>query len=369
MSLETHICKTRDGRSLKIGGQIGSGTTCSVREGRLEGSPVAVKILIPSLIGTTSMERFLRESELLCRLSHPNIVRGICTGEITFSKRGTQGRTVRSCPYLVMERLSGQTLEEMMKAGTSAVSPLEPARAFSVAAGVARALDYLHADGRVSAHRDVKPENIMLTSDGTPKLIDIGIAKTRMVVSDDLKTRMAGTVRYMSPEQIADSSRVDVRSDIYSLGIVLTEMLGATTRDDPRRGLERRFSGTPPHLTPKRSKSLGLSETQALRVNQLLARMCAYEPHDRYQSAGKLARDLDALSSWLDGTGNAVKPARRLGSSRRRRVRIVLIACAAVLGILVVAIPFGGISENNDDTPRPPSGTDIILSRPANDDD
>ncbi len=285
-------------RPLLLQEEIGCGSSCSVRQGIYEGSKVAVKILRPELLGTSSMERFLRESHLLCRISHPNIVYGIATGTLkTNSSIKTNKSNLLDLPLLVMEFINGPSLDALLhNAPNSATNPrLKLDEALKITAGIASALDYLHRDGTVTAHRDIKPANIMITKDGTAKLIDLGIAKTRLVINAELATKLAGTTRYMPPEQLTDSSRVDIRSDIYALGIVFSEMLGINRRADPRFEMAKRLIGEVPQLDHTDARQHRLSKKQMQTINQILSKMCAFEPHNRYQSAAKLAEQLRGL--------------------------------------------------------------------------
>lgn len=173
----------------------------------LIGRPVAIKTVEAAHFDfePEARERFLREARAAGRLSHPNIV--------TIFDAGTEGEDA----YIVMELIAGRTLGEMIAAGNRFP-------AFTVAdigAQIAEALDYAHTHGVV--HRDVKPANIMLTSGGLVKITDFGVAR----LEDASRTRVGtvlGSPRYMSPEQVK-GHQVDGRSDIYSLGVLLYELV------------------------------------------------------------------------------------------------------------------------------------------------
>lgn len=335
-----------------VGNRIGEGSASCVFAGSMlstsgetdtsdgTGGKVAVKVLRPELLGTPVQERFLREAELLCRMSHPNLVRGIGLGTtLSASSECAQhivnrpGADSQSAwpgtelaaggavelPFMVMELVEGPSLSDLMRSGQQ----IETRDALGIAMGVVSALGYLHLDGRVVAHRDIKPSNILLAADGTPKLMDLGVAKVQMVAERGLETRLAGTIRYMAPEQIADSTRADIRSDIYSLGIVLYELLGGKLPEDERELVSQRMSGWVPELgkqdlgngsqatskgpfpnagsahSLERSSSAGIGT-----IDRILGRMCAYEPYDRYQTPQDLVSDLrETLRS--DEAGNA----------------------------------------------------------------
>ena len=168
--------------------------------------PVAVKLLHAHLASDeTFLERFRREAVAAAGLAHRNVIS-------TFDTGNDQGHA-----FIVMELVVGQTLAAALTAG-----PLPPALAIRIAAEVADALEYAHRAGMV--HRDVKPANILLFDDGRVKVSDFGIAKA-MAGGDLTQTgTMLGTTKYVSPEQV-EGKALDGRSDVYSLGVVLYEML------------------------------------------------------------------------------------------------------------------------------------------------
>lgn len=178
----------------------------------------AVKILNPVLVQAdpSFVERFIREAELAMKVRHPNFV--------TVLEAGQDPET--GLCYLVMEYLPGGTLRAVLDASPNGFCWTAVA---SVATDVTRALVCLEANGLV--HRDVKPENVLLTRDGQAKLADLGAVRFSHpgARNDDLqKTRaeaVVGTPAYMAPEQMLDSHAVDIRSDLYSLGIMMHEMI------------------------------------------------------------------------------------------------------------------------------------------------
>ncbi len=183
---------------------------------------VAIKILRPEFTkDAVFIESFRRESQMAAGLSHPNIVNIYDVG-----KEG-------NINYIVMELMEGKTLAEVIKAEGA----LDPQRAAGIARQVASALSAAHSHHLI--HRDVKPHNIMLTADGTAKITDFGIAKavTGETLVGDQKETVMGSVHYFSPEQ-ARGGYVDERSDIYSLGIVLYEMLTGKVPFDGETAVE-----------------------------------------------------------------------------------------------------------------------------------
>src|SRR5579863_6277704 len=175
---------------------------------RLLDRPVALKVLFPELsVDRAFVERFRREAQAAANLSHPNIVPVFDWGE--------DGGTY----YIVMEYIDGQPLSQALKAG----GPMPAGRVAQIGARVADALAYAHRHGVV--HRDVKPGNVLLTNDEQVKVTDFGIA--RAVNTEESLTQtgaVMGTATYFSPEQ-AEGMGVDSRSDIYSLGVVIFEMV------------------------------------------------------------------------------------------------------------------------------------------------
>ena len=174
---------------------------------------VAVKIMRSELArDATFYERFRREAQNSAVLTHPSIVRVFDTGE-----EQVDGATI---PYIVMELVEGRTLRDIVRADDE----VEPKLALAIMADACGALDFSHRKGIV--HRDVKPANIMVTSDGAVKVMDFGIARAISEYTSTLTETSAvlGTAQYLSPEQ-AQGLQVDGRSDVYSAGCVLYELL------------------------------------------------------------------------------------------------------------------------------------------------
>ncbi len=272
---------------------------------------VALKVLRPELAVTLGPERFLREILLAAGLAHPHILPLYDSGD-------ADGHL-----FYVMPFVTGESLRDRLERDEQ----LPVAEALTIAREVADALDYAHRAGIV--HRDIKPENILLQS-GHAVVSDFGIARAisaagaRRVTATGMTV---GTPDYMSPEQQAGSVPVDGRSDIYSLGCVLFEMLG----------------GRPPvGVTPPEGPSAGpaqprdrLAELATLRpsippeVASVVGQMLAVLPQDRFQTAAEL---VDALAA---PTG--VWTPRSVSARRRRRWGAgIAVALLAALGILVV---------------------------------
>lgn len=185
-------------------GEGGMGIVYRARDVTLD-REIAVKVIRPAALGAHATERFIREAKACSRIAHPNIVTVYAAGE----DEGTA--------YLAMELLHGETMRAIIEKG-----PVPWETAVRWIAGILDALSRLHGDGIV--HRDLKPENIIVTGDGAAKLTDFGIARLTTSETITVDGATIGTVRYMSPEQV-QGKRVDARSDLFSMGSVLYELL------------------------------------------------------------------------------------------------------------------------------------------------
>jgi serine/threonine protein kinase len=190
--------------------EIGKGGNARIYLARdPEGRQVALKILHPELLVSVAADRFLREIRLTSQLNHPHIARLLDSGEREW------------LVYYVMTYVEGPTLREHL----ARVSRMDIGETIRLAGDLLDALEHAHAHGIV--HRDVKPDNVVLTAQGAV-LLDFGIARAVAASGSDRLTRSGiavGTSTYMSPEQITALKEIDLRSDIYSLGVVLFECL------------------------------------------------------------------------------------------------------------------------------------------------
>ena len=213
--------------------------------------------------------RFYQEAKAAGGLNHPNIV--------TVYDIGKTGNLA----YMAMELLDGAELRSLMRPGT----PLGPARAVEIAAQVSEGLAYAHQHGVV--HRDVKPANIMILKNATAKITDFGIARMRQSEVHTQTGVVLGSPRYMSPEQVA-GKRAEPRSDIFSLGVILYEMLTgkpAFTGEDVTSVMYQILNVMPPAPST-------VNPAVPAVLDFIIAKALAKKTEDRYQSAGELARDL-----------------------------------------------------------------------------
>ena len=253
-------------------GQGGMATVYVARDVK-HGREVAVKVLRPDLSAALGTERFLREIQIAARLQHPHIVLLIDSGEAA------------GLLYYVMPFINGESL----RARLEREGRLAPEAALAIAREVGDALDYANRHGVV--HRDIKPENILL-ADGHAVVADFGVAKALSEASDKSLTRTGypvGTVGYMSPEQAAGFTDLNERSDVFSLGCVIYEMLvgrvpGMWPSDDASRVL--RFLEAPPEHRAVLDQLPGA-------VEQALVRALALRPERRLESSRAL---IDAIT-------------------------------------------------------------------------
>src|SRR5713226_7102790 len=235
-----------------------------------DGAIVALKILREQYASDVEfVERFQREAKAISELVHPHMVRVFDSGR--------DG----AVHYIAMEYVAGANLKEYIRRE----GRLAPDRALQIAAQVCEALEFAHSHGIV--HRDIKPQNILLTSDGQVKVTDFGIARALSSVTITHTGTVLGSVQYLSPQQ-ARGGAVSRSADVYALGVVLFEMVTG----------ELPFDGDTPiaialahiHKTPPAPSSLvsGLPD----RVEGIILRAMMKSPTDRYRSAGEMRGDL-----------------------------------------------------------------------------
>jgi len=285
---------TRLGR-YRITDRIGAGGMGAVYKAIDErtGHTVALKVLPPKLAASPELvESFLTEAGHTIKLSHPNIVQGLDAG------------CVDGYYYFAMEFIDGVTAGELMKER----GPLPENEVVPVAASIAMALQ--HADEHGLVHGDVKPENIMITSDGKVKLADLGVARSVEAAPDG---PALGTPYYISPEQARSGKAVDIRSDIYSLGATLFHLLAGKPPylgPTPRVVIAKHIQ----HKTPDiRDRTPGVSKG----LSQIIKRMMAKDPRGRYQDPSEILRDFQRLQDGKPIVGGAQRISRRSGRAHR----------------------------------------------------
>jgi eukaryotic-like serine/threonine-protein kinase len=273
--------------------------------------PVALKVLHPELAASLGPERFLREIKLAARLQHPHILTVHDSGE-------TAGQLWFTMPFV-----EGESLRDRLRREPQL--PVEVA--VRIATDAARALQYAHEHGVI--HRDIKPENLLLTKDGSTLVADFGIA--RALMADDVRLTetglSVGTPTYMSPEQAAGDRHLDARTDVYSLGTVLYEMLAGEppfTGPTAQAVIAKRLVSEVPRVRRARPS---VPESVEDAVTRALAPVAA----DRFASAAEFARALQPTTTTplapTTGRSSAAE-----GSARGRRP---VAAMALGLGILI----------------------------------
>ncbi|WP_127841157.1 Stk1 family PASTA domain-containing Ser/Thr kinase [Actinomyces wuliandei] len=249
---------------------------------------VAIKLLRSDIAGDpTFQERFRREAQSAAALNHPAVVAVYDSGEEELPQ---SSGAVRLVPYIVMEYVEGHSVRELLSEG-EAVPITE---AVEIVTGVLDALEYSHRTGIV--HRDIKPGNIMLTSTGSVKVMDFGIARA---IEDSASTvtqthTVVGTAQYLSPEQARGES-VDARSDLYSTGCLLYELL---TGQPPFQG-DSAVAIAYQHVReiPRRPSALAADVPESL--DRVILKSLAKSREDRYQDAAHMRADLQAAAQGL----------------------------------------------------------------------
>jgi eukaryotic-like serine/threonine-protein kinase len=273
------------GGRYQLGAIIGRGGMADVIEAndiRL-GRKVAIKLMRRELASDPLfLARFRREAQAAAGLNHPTIVAVYDSGEDVVGS----GTEAASLPYIVMELVEGQTVRDILRSGTGFTAE----RALQVARDVLTALDYSHRNGIV--HRDIKPANIMITKGGAIKVMDFGIARA---MSDSGNTLTAsqtvmGTAQYLSPEQ-ARGAEADARSDIYSLGCLLYEML---TGKPPFTG-ESAVAIAYQHVSGLVISPSEINADLNPNIDALVQMALAKDAAERYQTAAEMRSDIDRV--------------------------------------------------------------------------
>jgi eukaryotic-like serine/threonine-protein kinase len=320
----------------RLESKLGSGgmSTVYLAQDQVLDRPVAIKLLHREISEEADqLERFRREARAAARLSHPNLVGVIDAGE-------DEGR-----PYIVFEYVEGQTLKRRIQeeGGLS----VDEAVAYAIEIG--RGLTAAHA--RKLVHRDVKPQNVLIDPDGRAKVTDFGIARSLESEGMTATGRVLGTTDYVSPEQ-AMGEVVDERSDVYSLGVVLYEMLTGEVpyRAETQVGVAMKHVNDPmPDVQAKRPEV-------SAAVASVVDRATTKDQRDRYHTVAEMVRDLENTleieAARRGGTsGEATSVLDSVPSSRRRMRRggpsRLGIAMGLIgIGLIAAALVFGGKELN-----------------------
>jgi len=275
--------------------------------------PVAVKVLRPDFAASLGTERFLREITLAAKLEHPHILAIHDSGEAD------------GLLYYVMPYVEGESLRQRLEREKQ----LSVDEALQISREVADALSCAHSRGVI--HRDIKPENILLQS-GHAVVADFGIARAVTAAGGAKLTETGlaiGTPAYMSPEQAAGSADLDGRSDLYSLGCVLFEMLSGETPytgPTPQAILAKKLNEPLPHISVVR-------KTVPAEMEVALTRALARVPADRFPTAGQFAEALTRTAGTeVDATRPAPRAARRWRRPATAALAVVLLGVAAWMG-------------------------------------
>lgn len=224
------------------------------------GMKCAVKVLAPDMTANDAVnQRFIRETEILKKLQHPNIIRYYGAGS---------NRTQR---FYAMEMIEGGSLDQVIRQA----GRLSWEQALDYGIQIAKALEHAHAAGII--HRDLKPGNLLIAKDGTLKLSDFGIARDTQATALTQAGKTVGTMAYMAPEQISGKTPVNQRTDLYALGCVMFEMLTGRTPFESETSAELLFK----HLDEPAPSVREFNQSVPLPLSQLVEELLAKEPEDR----------------------------------------------------------------------------------------
>lgn len=330
--------------------ELGKGAMGSVWLSRHPGLniPVAVKILDPALAAEDPdyEDRFIKEGRLAASINHPNVVRVIDAG----NDKGTY--------YLIMELIDGADAKQLLE--QRGALPFE--EVLELAICITEALSTAHSIGII--HRDIKPDNILVTSQGHVKLADLGIAKQ---INDDYGTTVAGTTMgtpyYIAPEQAMDSSTVDGRCDIYALGGTLYHLLTGTVPFTGPSSMAILMAHTNEPLQHPQQRKADIPDN----ICSVVCKMMEKDPDDRYQNCSELLQDLQAVKNKkntaasgkkkkqfkapvrqsIDKESGAVSKANRSKRSTTKKSSALptVLGTAVIALVIVVAIALKGKKE------------------------
>ncbi len=324
--------------------EIGRGGMGIVYEAERDGERFALKVLpLASVMGERALERFRRETEILNRLSHPNIVRvrdsGVSSG----------------VPYIVMDLISGEAL-------TSLSGNVTDNRGADLIRTLALAVQSAHDQGVI--HRDLKPQNVLIRDDGVPILLDFGLMTASDLPSLTSTGDVLGTPRYMSPEQVVGRT-TDSRTDVYGLGLLLYELLtGTAAFSQPSRDLVLRAVSSGVFPRPRR-----LQGELPIPLEKIILQAMARSPERRYQTAEEMANDLDRFLAHEPVHARPPGPLVRIWSGfRREPIRLVVVALVLLslsLGIWLFLPSDPALEKNRTEARVPRNPEDLARAGAA----
>jgi len=311
--------------------------------------PVAIKLMHREIAADSDqLERFRREARSVAQLNHPHVVTVIDAGEQPSAEsNGAGGEDAFETPYIVLEYVDGETLKDVIRRE----GPLDIPQAIAYAIEIARALGAAHE--RQIVHRDVKPHNVLISEEGGAKITDFGIARTLTEEGLTMDGRVLGTTDYVSPEQ-ALGQDVTGQSDLYSLGVVLFEML---TGEVP-------FRGSSPVAVAMKHVREDVPDVQRLRPGvsaataAVVERAVSKDLARRYPDAASMLADLEevlAIEAARAGqaTGEVTSVLRTLPAPARRRLPWRMrhparwvVSLALLVAIVAIALIAGGLGTH-----------------------
>ena len=336
----------------QIIGRGGMAEVWRARDVRLERDVAVKRLRVDLASDPTFQARFRREAQSAAGLNHPNIVAVYDTGE------QMDPVSQVSVPYIVMELVEGITLREVLRGGRKLV----PERALEFTAGVLDALAYSHRAGII--HRDIKPANVMMTSNGTVKVMDFGIARAVADTSATMTQTAAviGTAQYLSPEQ-ARGEKVDNRSDIYSVGCLLYELLTS----------QPLFKGDSPvsvayqHVREQPVPPSQIDSEVTADMDAIVLKSLAKDPRDRYQDASEFREDIlramrgqPVLASAPADVPTQVIPSAPMTTTARRGVVAAEPAASAPSPVAPPPVTPVPVGEFEEEEPRSRTGMIVL---------
>ncbi len=314
---------------LELLGQGGMGRVY-LAENPLVKRQVALKLMLAERYQSEMLARFHQEMEVLAQLEHPGIARLFEAGEVHVAGQEQ--------PWYAMEFVNGVPLDAYVKRESLSVRQI-----FALVSQVARAMHYAHQRGVI--HRDLKPANILVTQDGVPKILDFGIARfTRSGQADDIRVQtrvgqILGTLAYMSPEQLSNSGLVDVRADVYALGIILYELLSGEL---PVQMRTTDLLELIKELTEAKRRSIvSFNKSYRGEVELIVETASARERDQRYESAAAFAEDMDRYLQYrplLASKPSALYVIHKFVRRNRLLTAAIIVALGSLMGATMYSL-------------------------------